>query len=791
MTAQSDFDEFEALQRRIEEMETRLAERARAEETLRRQNQYLEALHETALELTHRLEPAELLENMLKRVAQFLGTAHGYIYLVEPGQAEIEVHIGLGLYARLVGHRLKLGEGLAGRVWQTGQSLAVQDYAAWPDRTVRFSGQDIHATVGMPLKSGDQVIGVIGVSFSDPNRSFDEAELEVLHRFAQLGSIIFGNAQLFSNAQQRAERMSALNAIGQTLTSTLSLDRLYPVICQQASRVLKVDAFYIALYDESRQAIHFPFHYDEGEYREPDTSPMGNGPTSYVIRTRAPYVVHHPGDAIQEGAIFFGNVERPSASAMHVPMLAGDRMIGVISVQSYEENAYDSEDLQMLQVIANQAAISIENARLYDSGQRELNERKQAEAQLEQRNRELTFINRASQAFSSTFNVDQILVTLIDEVCTMLNVASSSVWLVDPATNELICRHIVGIQRDIVRNWRLTYSNGLTGWVVAHDESLIVPDVQVDPRHRGKGYSDSEPTVHSLLCVPLRARDKVIGTLNVVDTTIDRFQATDRTLLESLAASAAIALDNARLVETLRQHTLELESRNEELDAFAHTVAHDLNNPLANIVGHVETLALYQDEMSDAERQASLQSISYCARKMSNIINELLLLSGVRKTEAEVEPLYMASILDEAQERLDSLIKEYRAEIVRPDASTWPVALGYAPWVEEVWINYLSNAIKYGGQPPRIEVGGAPQANGMMRFWVRDNGDGLTPEALDCLFTPFTRLARIRANGHGLGLSIARRIVEKLGGQVGVESQGLPGQGSLFFFTLPGAKGLE
>jgi signal transduction histidine kinase len=194
--------------------------------------------------------------------------------------------------------------------------------------------------------------------------------------------------------------------------------------------------------------------------------------------------------------------------------------------------------------------------------------------------------------------------------------------------------------------------------------------------------------------------------------------------------------------------------------------------------------------MSPAERQASLQAISSCARKTCNIINELLVLAGVRRTDAHVEPLHMAGVLDEAQEQLESLIEEYRAEIVKPDTSIWPVALGYAPWVEEVWINYLSNAIKYGGRPPRIEVGGAPVANGMVRFWVRDNGDGLTPEDRDCLFTPFTRLARIRAKGHGLGLSIARRIVEKLGGEVGVESQGVPGQGSLFFFTLPGAEEL-
>jgi signal transduction histidine kinase len=139
------------------------------------------------------------------------------------------------------------------------------------------------------------------------------------------------------------------------------------------------------------------------------------------------------------------------------------------------------------------------------------------------------------------------------------------------------------------------------------------------------------------------------------------------------------------------------------------------------------------------------------------------------------------------------MIQTCRAEIVLPDASAWPEALGYAPWVEEIWVNYLSNALKYGGTPAaslRVELGATAQDDGMVRFWVRDNGPGLSPEEQAQLFTPFTRLDRVRAKGHGLGLSIVRRIVERLGGQAGVESQGVSGRGSVFYFTLPGAGGV-
>jgi two-component system, sensor histidine kinase and response regulator len=154
----------------------------------------------------------------------------------------------------------------------------------------------------------------------------------------------------------------------------------------------------------------------------------------------------------------------------------------------------------------------------------------------------------------------------------------------------------------------------------------------------------------------------------------------------------------------------------------------------------------------------------------------------------------MERVIREVKQRVEYMLVEYQAEVIIPE--TWPVASGYAPWIEEVWVNYLTNACKYGGQPPHIELGadavppGAEQspaldAQSMVRFWVRDNGKGLSIDDQARLFTPFTRLDQARARGHGLGLSIVRRIVEKQGGQVGVMSSGVPGEGSTFYFTLP------
>ena len=252
-------------------------------------------------------------------------------------------------------------------------------------------------------------------------------------------------------------------------------------------------------------------------------------------------------------------------------------------------------------------------------------------------------------------------------------------------------------------------------------------------------------------------------------------------VIEQVLSQHRLVEEKWRAEEALRQYAAELEARNEELDAFAHTVAHDLKNPLSNVVGHSETLVEYYVTLSDKERLRSLRSIVKSAHRMDRIIDELLLLSEVRKAEVELEPLEMASIVVEAEQRLTDMIEETRAEIVEPSPLAWPAALGYAPWVEEVWVNYLSNALKYGGQPPLIELGATIEP-GKVRFWMRDNGAGIAPEDQARLFTPFTRLDQVRAKGHGLGLSIVRRIVEKLGGQVGVESQ--IGKGSVFSFTL-------
>jgi signal transduction histidine kinase len=252
-----------------------------------------------------------------------------------------------------------------------------------------------------------------------------------------------------------------------------------------------------------------------------------------------------------------------------------------------------------------------------------------------------------------------------------------------------------------------------------------------------------------------------------------------------LERAITIALARFEDMQELRALNEDLRARNEELDAFAYTVAHDLKNPLANIIGFAEVLTKHCATMPVEEVQTHLSTVGRIGRKMNGTIEQLLLLARMRHEEVERQPLDMAHIVAEAQQRLEPVIEEQQAQIILPD--TWPVAWGHAPWVEEVWFNYLSNAIKYGRKPPQVELGAEVQPDGAICFWIRDNGLGVRPEDRRRLFVPFSRLGGTRHKGYGLGLAIVRRIVEKLGGQVGVESE--EGEGAVFFFTLPGVDG--
>ena len=191
-----------------------ITSRKLVEEALQRQNVYLAALHETNLGLISRLELNELLQAIISRAGQLLGTPHGFIFLADPGGEDFEQKVGIGVYADLIGTRLKRDEGIVGQLWQTGKPIVVNDYSAWEHKVAPYSQQQFTAITAVPLKSQETVVGAIGLAFlNEPERSFDAEQVDLLSRFAELASLALENARLFAEATKaREEAISATQA---------------------------------------------------------------------------------------------------------------------------------------------------------------------------------------------------------------------------------------------------------------------------------------------------------------------------------------------------------------------------------------------------------------------------------------------------------------------------------------------------------------------------------------------------------------------------------------------------
>jgi len=205
----------------------------------------------------------------------------------------------------------------------------------------------------------------------------------------------------------------------------------------------------------------------------------------------------------------------------------------------------------------------------YDGVVEDITERVRADEELRRRNRELALLHRAGQALISALDLNQVLATIIDRTRDLLNAGGVSVWLIDTQTDELVCQQASGPQSEIVRGWRLRPGEGVAGWVARHGESLLVPDTRIDDRHAKQVDERTGLETRSILCVPLSVKEQVIGVLQVIDVQPDRFEPSDLMLVEQLAATAVIAIQNARLYEQAQQEISERKRAERELQRHA------------------------------------------------------------------------------------------------------------------------------------------------------------------------------------------------------------------------------
>ena len=334
------------------------------------------------------------------------------------------------------------------------------------------------------------------------------------------------------------------------------------------------------------------------------------------------------------------------------PFVVGGQVLGAMCLNRVGD-LFSEKDLALAETLGTYAAIALKNAQTYQDLQHEVEERKRAEEALRQRNRELAMLNRASQAFISSLDLDQVLVTVLKEVRRLLDVTGCSVWLVDPATDEVVCRQVIGPQSGVVRGWRLAPEEGLVGWVARYNEILIVPNARTDERHFNGVDQQTGLNLHSILAIPLRVKQAVIGVLEVVDTEAGRFGARDVVLVESLATTAAIAIEHARLYEQARRDA-------QTRAVLLHEVNHRVKNNLSTIVG----LLYAERRRARAEDQFAYQSIT------ENLINR-------------VQGLAMVHSLLSASEWAPLSLSELAAQVVHSSLQTLPcgkhVSIDVAP----------------------------------------------------------------------------------------------------------------
>lgn len=332
-------------------------------------------------------------------------------------------------------------------------------------------------------------------------------------------------------------------------------------------------------------------------------------------------------------------------------------------------------------------------------------------------------------------------------------------------------RESVAMLLELQGHRAIAASNGIDGLALARRErpAIIITDVAMP------GMTGFE------LLENLR-KDDAMSTIPVIILTAKVERAAMRRGMELGAADfISKPFSEQELLNSIAAR-LEQKALVDELDAFAHTVAHDLRNPLGTLRMRLELLEMKLRQSPAAELCTHVASARESTDRLVAIIEELMVLAGVRRQSVESAPLDMARIVFETQERLEQLLRQHHATVEVPAA--WPTALGHAPWVIEIWANYVSNAAKYGGENPRIMLGADPAGpGGMVRFWVQDHGPGLDAETQQKMFVPFAHISAARADGHGLGLSIVQRIADKLGGRVGVDS--VSGEGARFWFELP------
>jgi signal transduction histidine kinase len=473
------------------------------------------------------------------------------------------------------------------------------------------------------------------------------------------------------------------------------------------------------------------------------------------------------------------------------PLRAPGDVLGVMLIGGPHQRMFHGADLELLEAIASQISASLRNAWLFSQSWRQLEE--------------LEAVTDVARAVVSSLDLGQILSHIMEAVMNHLNTEAAALLLLDPVQQELEFAAVAGPGSESIKGVRLKIGKGVVGWVAEHDQPLLVPDVMRDARfHRGLDKKTATVT-RSILCVPLRARERLIGVVEVINKRRGQFTSTDQRLLESLATFAAIAIENLRLYEEARLQTQQAtlyaqdlslayqqeRKQREALDrlrySFLNVVGHELKTPLTVILQGLEVLKDPQrgplnTEQTEVTSMLEQQS-SYLGRVIDGLITFAAFYARQGTMQFSHEPF--AGVLDDAL--LLSQFKAERKKIVLEDLRQDPLpSLSLdKDRMSEAITHLIDNAIKFSPEESTVVVE-TDVGDEKLTVRVIDQGCGISPSHLGSIWDSFVQMSTTLERGLeglGLGLAIARYIVEAHNGEISVESE--LGEGSTFTICLP------